>query len=187
MAESNENVFTMSTKGMVGKQMVFSQRAGKTFMGKRPAPSRNAVLPQSQAIRDKFKLATLYAKKQILDPVIKAAYQAAAGPRASAYTKAVTDYLVSPEIRKIKTALYTGAIGSKLSVTAVDDFKVVRLTVSIRNANGDLLETGEAVEDPIKIDWVYTSTVLNAAVQGTTITAEAFDTPGNSGVLEITL
>ncbi|TWW00635.1 hypothetical protein [Chitinophaga pinensis] len=118
----------------------------------------------------------------MLDPVRKAFYAALAGPDQSAYNIALKDAVKSPEVISINTENYTGAIGGRIFIRAVDNVKVVRVRVSIRTAADDPVEQGEAVLQANGLDWLYTTTAVNATLAETVIRATAIDTPGNEGM-----
>ena len=112
---------------------------------------------------------------------------AALRPRQNLYSRAVEDFLSSPVVKTIGTGNYTGAIGSQITVRAMDDFRVTGVQLEIRAANGTLLEKGNAVQHVNGVDWTYTATQANNPLTGSKIKAIATDVPGNEGTLEITL
>ena len=187
MAISKDNIVTKGISGTIARMLTFRQRAGKTIVAKlrRATPVSNSK--KSTAVRTKFKSSIEYATKAILDPATKANYLAAALPGQSAFNVAVADAFNAPEITKIDTSAYHGAVGDSITVRATDDFKVTGVSVSIHNAAGDLLEQGAAVVQANTIDWLYKATVANAAIAGSKITAVATDLPGNNTSLDATL
>jgi hypothetical protein len=101
------------------------------------------------------------------------------------YHVAFTDYLKAPNIKSIDAALYQGAIGEKIEIKAVDDFKVTSVHVELRSANDVALESGEAVQDVLNpMNWIYTVTTANQNLAGTKIVAKAKDKPGNITIQE---
>ena len=97
------------------------------------------------------------------------------------------DYLTAPKVISINRRDYNGAIGSKINITALDDFRVVRVIAEIYGANGSLIETGDAVLDDNKTGWIYTATQVNNPLAGSKIKAIAIDVPKNEGTLEVSL
>lgn len=77
--------------------------------------------------------------------------------------------------------------GEKIVIRALNDFRVTTVRVEIRDADGSMLEMGNAVQDLNGIDWTYAATYGNATLPGTKIRAIATDIPGNEGMLEVTL
>jgi hypothetical protein len=87
----------------------------------------------------------------------------------------------------IRTDGYHGAVGDTITVKATDDFAITGLRVSIVDAAGDPVESGDAVLQINETDWLYTATKANAALAGSKITAVATDGPGNSTAFSVTL
>jgi len=69
-------------------------------------------------------------------------------------------------------------------VRATDDFRVTQVQVSIVNADGSVVEEGNAVQQANGIDWLYTATVANESLAGDKIVVRASDKPGNITTLE---
>ncbi len=185
MARSKFNVLTHGLSGLVGDMLVFRQKAGKTFVSGRPKPSTKPTKPISLTIRERFKRAASYAASIMSDLALKAEYQLTAKPGQSAYNMAFTDYQKAPEIYEdINLSVYTGAIGEAIEVSVLDDFRVESVSVQIKTAADVLIEEGAAVQSPNGLDWVYTTTAVNAEVPGSKIIFTAKDLPGNETVLE---
>ena len=154
------------------------------------APKRRKPLSPAQKItRGRFYLAVEYAKAQMCDPEMRALYQAGINKRnRSAFGVAVTDALNAPDVRLIDDDNYRGGIGDVITIRAWDDFMVARVRVILSDTHGTELERGEAVQDRWNIFlWKYTATIANRTLAGTTITATAFDLPGNQASLQKTL
>lgn len=188
MAKSTDNIVLKGASGTIADMLTLTKkRSGAIILGKkRGASSVPPTNPQLEG-RRRFKLSIQYAKAAILDPVMKAAYQALAGPDQSAFNMAFKDAFKPPVVESITTNSYQGAVGGTLLVRALDDFKVAAVTVSIRTAAGAIVEEGNAVLQSNTMDWLYTATAANAALAGTVITAIAVDTPGNETPKEVVL
>lgn len=185
MAKSKNNVITHGLSGLIGDLLVFRQRANKTIVADRPKPFSKPPTVVQLGIQDRFKKAAQYAKTAILDPLVKAAYQAAALLGQSAYNRAFKDYQLAPEFdEEVNLSVYTGAIGDEISVSVIDDFRVNEVKVQIIKPDDSLLEEGDAVQSVNGLDWIYTCTVVNATVTGSKIIFTAIDLPGNQTVLE---
>jgi hypothetical protein len=179
MAIVKKNIVTQGLSGTLGDTIVFRQSRGRTIVSVTPNQN-NTPTTKQKAHRERFQLAVMYAKGQISDPVAKAEYEAAMKEESmSSYALAVTDFMKAPEIEFIDAARYTGKLGDTLLIRAVDDFKVKSVTVTISNADGTLVEKGNAVQQPNQLDWLYTATKANAAIAGDKITVTATDKPGN--------
>jgi hypothetical protein len=185
--KAKDNVVTKGFSGALDRTITFTQRAGKTYVGK----FRRAVSVQPTekmlAVRTRFAASINYAKKAIKSLASKVLYQAARKPGQSAYNVAVADAYNAPKVVGIKTDNYHGAVGNTITIDATDDFKVVSVVVSIHDATGTLIEQGNAVTQEDEPDWLYTTTQANATLSGSKISAVATDLPGNTGTLEITL
>lgn len=189
MAKINDNLLVKGARGNVGKQYVYKKRGKGTHIAKMPTINPNAEATDRQkAVRERFAAASLYAKGAMTDPELKKEYQKKAKDGATAFNAAFRDYLTAPQVKQISTDEYTGTAGSLIVVEARDDFRVVEVKVSIRNAAGVLIEEGNALLNTIdRNKWSYTATVDNALLAGCRIMATALDNPGNKGTLEVVL
>lgn len=185
MAKSKNNVVTHGLSGLIGNLLVFRQRANKTIVADRPKLSGIPPSAAQLEIQQRFKKAVQYAKSAMLDPLIKAAYQAVAKLGQSSFNRAFKDFQLAPEIDEdVNFSAYTGAIGEEISISVVDDFQVSGVKVQILSPDASILEEGDAVQSVNGLDWIYTSTAVNADVPGSKIIFTASDIPGNRTVLE---
>jgi hypothetical protein len=176
-----ENLLTKGFSGRIGDEIVFRQLGNRTLFAKRPRKRTNLV---QSAQTTRFSKAVLYAKTVLLDEAIRAAYVEAAlhAGLNSAYVAAVTDYLKNPMIVLVFTDLYKGVAGDLIWITALDDFKIQRVTVTLQQPNGTLIEAGQAVAESGR--WKYITTQSNATVAGTKVIVTAKDRPGQEAVAE---
>jgi hypothetical protein len=187
MAKAIDNVIIKGFSGTVGKQITFSQRAGKTIVGKSRRKSSLPASEKSLAVRTRFTASIAYAKIAMKDPATKSLYKAVAAPDQSAFNLALRDAFLTPKVDQIDTSNYHGQAGERITIQATDDFKVTNVTVSIHDSAGNLIETGAASVDPNGAFWVYQTTQHLSSITGSKIKAEAKDMPGNTGSLEIKL
>lgn len=189
MANSNNSIVTGKFRGSLGKELVFREWEGKTVVAKAPKKRTGKSTPGQIITQDNFLLASKYGKavKEGTDQGLKDAYIAALRPRQNLYSRAVEDFLTSPVVKTIGTSNYAGAVGDKISIRAVDDFRVTGVRLEIYAASGTLLEKGNAAQQTNGIDWTYTVTQANNPLTGSKIKAIATDVPGNEGTLELTL
>jgi hypothetical protein len=185
MAESKNNVITHGLSGKIDL-LVFRQRNGKTLVSKAPKEITQTSLAQEQ-VKQRFQQAVIYAKAAIANATTKEAYDSKAEAGQSAYNVAIADFFNAPDIQAIDVSAYTGAVGSKIGIKVTDDFKVEQVYVQIVNADGTLVEQGNAVADANGLDWLYTATINNASLTGDKIIVTATDKPGNDTNLEKTL
>lgn len=188
MARNNNNILVQGFSGAVGKQLVLRIRGGKTFLVNRPVKKKGRVPTAAQkAMQVKFREAVIYAKTAIQNAALKLHYQAVAQPGQSAYHAAFKDACRGPELSNLNTERYSGKVGDRITVRAVDNIFVDIVRISILAADGAILETGAAERDPNGLDFRYTITQPNANLAGTTIRVVAEDLPRNRTFLEVVL
>lgn len=189
MAHSNNSLVTGRLKGTLGKELVFREWEGKTVVAKAPKSREGEPTPAQAEIQEKFQLASRYAKAVIKNPdkSMAEAYAEVLKPRQNVFSRAMEDFMTSPVVKSINTRSYKGAGGDKIVVRAKDDFRVVSVRVEIYEANGTLLEAGDAEQNTNDVDWTYTAIQGNNPLAGSKIIAIATDVPGNEGTLEVTL
>jgi len=186
MAKVNYNVVTHGVSGKVGDLLQFRQRYGKTIIAKIAARSSKTT-PAQEQIRDKFRLATAYAKSAIKNPDLLEIYQQRAVGGVTPYNLALKDFFNGPVISGVEMGAYTGSIGNPISILATDDTKVVEVAVQVYDSNNDLVERGAAIRQGEQDIWVYTSTTVNTDPVGGRVVVEARDLPGNTSILEVGL
>lgn len=188
MAENINNILTRGYTGTIAGQLVLKIRNGKPYYSSRPTfkKGRKPTANQSRA-REKFARAVRYGKTVIDDPELNAWYHKAAKPEQSAYTAAISDANEPPQLNNLNTEDYGGKAGQIITVIAVDNFWVEKVSVAIIAANGDIIEQGAAVPDSIFHTWTYTTSVTHENTTGILIRVTAEDKPKNQAVLEKTL
>jgi hypothetical protein len=181
MSNSRENVITRSLHGKFGDQVVFRTRNGKSITA--DIPKRTGKKPAKSQVetRDRFKLASIWARTILADPGMLEAYTAKATNGKTPYVVAMTDYLKPPRISEISAATYKGHAGDVIRVAAFDDFMVAEVKVQIRDAGGNLLEEGACQPDSRRMYWLYVATTEVPSLPGVEITAIATDNPGHTG------
>jgi hypothetical protein len=187
MAQNQENLLLRGTSGTIADMITYRQRAGKTIISKKRGKSSVPATDTQLGIQEQFRKAVAWAKGAIKDPVVKAMYRAKAALGQSAFNMATADAYNPPKVDGIRTDGYHGAVGDTITVKATDDFAITGLRVSIVDAAGDPVESGDAVLQINETDWLYTATKANAALAGSKITAVATDGPGNSTAFRVTL
>jgi hypothetical protein len=185
MAKTKNNIFMTGLSGSIGKQMTLSQKAGDTIVGKKRGASSVPPTEEQLDIQSKFKVASIYAQAAILDPATKAAYAAIAKRNQSAYNVALADAFTPPEITSIDISSFHGTAGDTIIIRAIDYFKVVGVSVMIKNVDGVVVEIGEAVKQLNGLDWKYTVTSVLASPGGSKIIATATDLPANQTTKEV--
>jgi hypothetical protein len=104
----------------------------------------------------------------------------------TAYNIAVADWLGAPKVLEINVDRWTGKIGQLIRVKARDNVRVARVSVVIRDAEGTLLEMGEAAQSEAgSAWWNYTTKSLLRMEPFPSVKAIARDLPGNSASFTI--
>lgn len=185
MAKSENNEVMFGARGQVGNLVVFKNYYGRTIISKVKTKKDNQVFSDDQRlVKERFKEAVIYAKGAMKDDILCDFYRPFEKGGCKIYNLAVADFCKSPEVKSINLRRYDGNIGDYLTIRAVDNFKVVRVEVTIKKADGSFVESGAAVLAPNEADWIYTATAINEDVEGTVITVSATDTPGNVTVFD---
>ena len=184
MAKSKRNVLTHGLSGTMGDLMVFRQLNGETIVANFPKERTAPLTEKQKQALARFKKATVYGKSVKGNEELRAMYQAKVKSGQTAYLLAVTDYLTSPVVEDADLRAYKGVIGDKIKVNALDDFQVKSVAVSITSAADELIEEGNAVQNPMNdLEWTYTVKVSNATLAGTKVSFTASDLPGNGTIL----
>lgn len=187
MAKSKNNVVTHGLSGRIGDLLVFRQRGGKTIVSKMPQHSAKESDNQKKH-RKRFQQAVLYAKVAIVSPENGEQYKTSSAKKGkTAFNVAVADFFNAPDIEQVDMSGYTGHPGDMIHIRVTDDFKVETVFLRISNADGSLVEEGNAVPDPSGYLWTYTAVASNDNLSGDKILVTASDMPGNISMEEQTL
>lgn len=186
MARVNYNVVTHGVSGKIGDLLQFRQRNGKTIIAKIAARSGKTT-PGQQDIRDKFRLASAWAKSAIKNPDLLEIYQKRAAGGVTPYNLALKDFFSPPVINGVETGAYTGEIGNLIAVQVTDDTKLMEVLVQVYDSSNNLVESGPALQQGEQDIWVYTATTVNSDPAGGRVVVEARDMPGNTTTRELGL
>jgi hypothetical protein len=178
MSKINNNPLLKGASGMLGDVVVYRQVRGGVIMANKP--KKTETLTENQKpVRDKFKKAVYYAKRQMLDAVSKAEYATKISDKLnSAYIVAMKDFLNAPTVDQLDLSGYNGQAGDKILIQATDDFRVESVAITILSAADAVIESGAAVENA-NGEWEYTATVANVNVATSKYQIQAKDKPGN--------
>jgi hypothetical protein len=180
MSKSTSNALTKGYSGKFGEDLVLRCVRGVSLMTKPPDRSKTVPTPAQEKQKEEFCAASAYAVGKILDPALKEAYLKAANGKCSAYNMAMSDYFHPPRIKSVFTGNYNGAAGENIIVEALDNFRVVKVMLSITDENNNGLESGECVHSGTGNEWVYTMQNDHLPVQGQKIRVVAYDLPNHS-------
>jgi hypothetical protein len=138
--------------------------------------------PSRQQNRQRFAQAAAYGRSVQASPGLSWPYLAQARAKIMApYHIALKDALNAPEITEIDMTSLISAPGCPIRVAAEDDFEVMSVSVSVCTVERQVLEEGEAIQDPRSGLWVYTTRAQLPPQQTYRIEATAADRPGNTG------
>ena len=187
MSKTNLNSLTRYYSGKFGQDFILKNYNGTSVMAKLPrfSPRRRSARELETVTR--FRLANSYARKCLLDPGMNAFYQSKPKKGASVYRMALKDYLRAPAVEQIITSDYRGRPGDRITVIATDDFAVTKVRLKILDAGGILIEEGPCMPGDVNSVWVYAATEEIADLVGVALMATAYDTPGNTGELAVSL
>lgn len=179
MDSIDRNQFTHGRRNTFGRQFVMHQTgSGKSIIASKPLFDENPSYTETGSMRQAaIRDAGTYASfAQTQDIYLRKAEEAGTTP----YTLAVADWYGAPRVLEIDVDNWTGRTGEIIRVKAKDNVCVARVTVVVRNARGEVLEMGEAVQSKEGSSWW--DYITQASVPLTpfpTLQAIAFDLPGN--------
>jgi hypothetical protein len=178
MAKSTNNVVLSGVSGSLGP-LVIRQVRGKIILSVRPG-RRKKTSTRQQAVQDRFSEASQYAKEAMENTDLWEQYKKGVkGNLFSARQVAISDYLNAPVVEAVDMSEYNGEIGDVITIKAHDDFRVAGVRVSIL-VEGIIAETGDAVENPVELQWYYTAkTAIKPGDRTVTIRAQVSDLAEN--------
>ena len=180
MANVKLNPILEEIRGQVG-DLVFKRFNDRTIISRKANLEGVPPTPAQVAHQQRFRQAALYGRVVLADPDTKAVYEdAARAEKKPVFSLMVADFLTAPSIDEVDLSSYSGATGDPITVTAVDDFGVVGVQVSLSDGDGNELERGDALQG-LDGRWVYTATTTVATGTTVRIDVTASDRPGGVG------
>jgi len=174
MAKVRKNALIEGLSGSIGDLVLKRARSGTTYVARKPTFPDNRQFSAAQlAHQRRFKAATAYAKQAAQTEPIYAVLAKKTGQ--PAYNVALGDYLHPPKIVAVQR------IGQTIRVCAEDKVKVARVTVTVLDAEGQVLMEGEATPDAIGWWWAFTAGQIEADFR---LCVRAWDLPGNEATWE---
>jgi hypothetical protein len=114
MAKVEINAITSHFKGRLG-DIRFRDYLGRKIVALRRKPSSAPPTVAQQQVRDRFRLASAYAKGTLGNPATRALYlERARTKQLPLFAVMAGDYLSPPEVKVIDTADYHGQVGDKV-------------------------------------------------------------------------
>ena len=174
MAISDINVITHGYHGKIGN-VVIRRWAGKSVISSLPSTCFRKWSKAQKENRGHFRDAMSWARETLQDPVRHDHYRKKAKRGQTAWNAAVSDYLKGLRIDRIDMKNYQGRPGDEIMITAKNWVNVTMVIVTIFSAQGFMLESGPAVEDPGRTGWIYTATEANASYRKSRIVVRLSD------------
>lgn len=130
--------------------------------------------------RERFRLASLYAKRIFNDPELRVEYELVAKAKKlpSARTAAIADYFRFPEILDAKISTESSGIVIIVAIV-VDYLRVKSVTISVNTPDGSVLDTGNGVLGIDNQTCTYQVQNSSTQVSETRFDISATDLPGN--------
>lgn len=136
---------------------VYREQDGQTIVSRYQTPRKTRTSAAQKQTRVRFQAAQAYAAEVLADPLKRLVYQKlGAERRRPPNTLLVSNFLTPPAIEQIDASAYLGRAGGVIRIAATDPIAVVSVTVSIRNAEGIRIESGDADVDHGV--WTYRAT-----------------------------
>ncbi len=168
--------------GTIG-EFTYVSLKGRQVVRRKARPAKRSAGQGAQPKR--IKEAAAYWRRLKSDPEKRAHYEALPPePSVGLYQRVVRDYCNPPVITEIDVSAYSGEAGAPIHIQAVDDTKVVEVSVEILDMQGAVLEQGPAELDATTGRWLYPGRKSVGTGQTVTVRAVAKDLPGNTGSKE---
>ena len=175
MAKIYNNIFLRGLTGSLGDQFVLRRdKAGRTIITNKPRFDENRQFSERQkANQEAFRQAAAYARLAQGENIYR---EKAEGTAKSAYNIAFADWFHKPQIVALDVTSWSGAAGQPIRIKAVDDVRISRVSVVIKDGSGAVLEQGHAV--PLDASW-WTYVTTKPANGTRRLEVTALDLPGN--------
>lgn len=185
MAKVKLNPVLEQVRGQVG-DLVFKRSGEDVIIARKPDFSDRQLTEAQIAAQERFRQAALYGKLVMADPDTRKLYEdAARAKHQPMFSLTIADFFNAPSVDEVDLTGYNGQVGNPIVVLAHDDFEVCAVHVALSDAEGNSIESGEAIEEPVKSGrWVYTATTAVAAGTQVRILITAKDRPGSMGSSE---
>ncbi|UYQ94072.1 hypothetical protein MKQ68_03075 [Chitinophaga horti] len=185
MIRKNFNAISSGCSGIFARQVMQRIRRGQEEVCKVPVRRPGPGTPRQAEARKRFADANEYYRKVRRQPALNALYERSKTQRLSVQNLCVGDYFHAPEILEVDTSTYTGMPGNRVLIRATDDFCVKSVKVSVYDAEGVMVEEGEAFQLGDAEYWEFTASCMN--IGGGYFIVSASDWPGNITSIEVPL
>ncbi|MBW8331889.1 MAG: hypothetical protein K0M40_07705 [Prolixibacteraceae bacterium] len=178
-----KSLLTAGLRGTVGGTLVFRRLNGETVVSAAPEMSSKEPSDKQKEQRERFRHASLYAQRVAVDPDLFVEYRAAAVKKGFSNVRSliIADYFRIPEF--LSTKVNTKPEGSVLETIVVDYMRVKSVTVSLRDPDGLVFETGNGDLGTDRQTWTYLVQDSAKLVAGVSFEITATDLPGNESTI----
>jgi hypothetical protein len=178
MARHYSSIFARGFAGIGEELLEISTRSGKSMIaGKVLLDDKREYLESLKPSQAAILEATTYANFAKMQDIY---LERERETGTTAYNIALSDWFVAPKVLQINVDRWTGKPGQVIRVKARDNVGVSNVSVMICDADGKLLEAGEAsLAEPGSAWWEYTTQTSVPLLPFPSVKAMAQDLPGN--------
>ena len=175
-----KSLLTAGLRGTVGGTLVFRRLNGETVVAAAPVPSSKQPSESQVMQRERFRLASLYAKREFNDPELRVENELVAKVKKlpSARAAAIADFFRSPEILNAKTSTDQSGIVI-VEAIVVDYLRVKSVTISVNAPFGPVILTVNGFLGIENKNCTYLVHISEILVAETRFEIAATDLPGN--------
>jgi hypothetical protein len=150
MANLHRNISIYGLENLLGERFLYRKAgAGKPGVPCH-SPARDLGGEIKKTPQEALRAASTHAAFSCTEQV----YASKAGRNGTtAYSVALSDWFGAPRVLEIDVDAWTGRIGETIRVKVRDNIKVAGVIVAIHDEEGNLLETGEAVQTEAGSPW----------------------------------
>lgn len=177
MILKKHNAISSGFRGLFDGQVMIRERKGQVELCKAPVKRPGKPTSGQQKARDRFTEANIYYRWVVAVPELEALYIQARTGHKTVQNLAISDFYHAPEIESINLDDYKGQPGDIITINATDNFCVHKVLVCIYDADNQLVEKGEALQQGDTEYWDYTALCQHAG--GGRVEVTARDLPEN--------
>ena len=151
MANIYRNIFIHGLPDILDDRFMYHKtRSGNTILDSKLMSDKGLESSKRKTPQDALREASTYAS---FANVREAYVNRARRSEATAYSIAFTDWFSAPRVLEIDVDAWTGEAGQTIRVKARDHVRVTGVYVVIRDAEGNVLEMGEAIQSAAGSAW----------------------------------
>lgn len=173
MPKVPSNSILYGISGALGKQIVFRTRKQRTFVSAMPVFTLPPTEKQIRQ-RERFKQASAFAEMVKSKPELLEWYRQQGNNAGALNAVIIRDFLRPPVIHHLQPELQSGF----LQIEVTDDTAVTKVVVDISDMDGNVMESGNAVQKDVR-RWSFYSEILQNIQKTVKISVSAFDQAQN--------